>query len=52
MHQTEVFLSYMYNQAFNFLDFGYASAIAWVLAVLILLISAIQFRFIRQAYNY
>lgn len=52
MHQTEVFLSYMYNQAFNFLDFGYASAIAWVLAVLILIISLIQFRFIRQTYDY
>jgi multiple sugar transport system permease protein len=52
MHQTEVFLSYMYNQAFNFLDFGYASAIAWVLAALILVISAIQFRFIRQTYHY
>ncbi|HEX7003662.1 MAG TPA: sugar ABC transporter permease [Trueperaceae bacterium] len=51
-HSTEVFLSYMYNQAFNFLDFGYASAIAWVLAGLILLISVIQFRFIRQTYSY
>lgn len=51
-HQTEVFLSYMYHQAFTFLDFGYASAIAWVLAALILVISLIQFRFIRQAYDY
>jgi multiple sugar transport system permease protein len=42
----------MYNQAFNFLDFGYASAIAWTLALLILVISIIQFRFIRQTYRY
>jgi multiple sugar transport system permease protein len=52
LHRTEVFLSYMYNQAFNFLDFGYASAIAWVLALLIFSISMIQFRFIRQTYRY
>jgi multiple sugar transport system permease protein len=52
LHRTEVFLSYMYNQAFNFLDFGYASAIAWTLALLILVISIIQFRFIRQTYRY
>lgn len=52
VHQTEVFLSYMYNQAFSFLDFGYASAIAWVLAALVLAISLVQFRLIRSTYEY
>lgn len=52
LHQTEVFLSYMYNQAFNYLDFGYASAIAWTLAALILIISLVQFRLIRANYEY
>lgn len=52
LNQTEVFLSYMYNQAFNFLDFGYASAIAWMLAAMILVISLIQFRFVKQEYEY
>lgn len=52
VHQTEVFLSYMYNQAFNFLDFGYASAIAWMLAALILAISLVQFRLIKSTYEY
>lgn len=52
VHQTEVFLSYMYNQAFNFLDFGYASSIAWVLAALILAISLVQFRLIKSTYEY
>lgn len=52
LHQTEVFLSYMYNQAFNFLDFGYASAIAWTLAALILIISLVQFRLIKANYEY
>ena len=47
-HQTEVFLSYMYNQAFTFLDFGYSSAIAFVLAVLIVAISFIQMRYFRD----
>lgn len=52
VHQTEVFLTYMYNQAFSFLDFGYASAIAWMLAALILVISLVQFRLIKSTYEY
>lgn len=52
MHQTEVFLSYMYNQAFRYLDFGYASAIAWVLALLVLAVSLVQLRFLRQSAEY
>lgn len=48
-HQTEVPLSYMYNQAFTFLDFGYASALAFVLAVIIMAISAVQIRFFGRA---
>lgn len=46
-HQTEVFLSYMYNQAFKFLDFGYASAISFVLAMFIVLVSTVQMRYFR-----
>lgn len=52
IHQTEVFLSYMYHQAFDFLDFGYGSAIAWTLAALILAISFVQFRLVKQSYEY
>ncbi len=47
-HQTEVFLTYMYNQAFSFLDFGYASAIAFVLTLGIVLVSTFQLRYFRQ----
>ncbi len=52
LRQTEVFLSYMYDQAFNFLDFGYAAAIAWTLAALVLAISLVQFRLIKSTYEY
>jgi multiple sugar transport system permease protein len=52
MHQTEVFLSYMYNQAFRYLEFGYASAIAWVLALLVLAVSLVQLRYLRQTAEY
>jgi multiple sugar transport system permease protein len=46
-HETEVFLSHMYNQAFTFLEFGYGSAIAFVLAAIILVISSLQLRYFR-----
>lgn len=44
---TEVLLTYMYKQAFSFLDFGYGSAIAFLLTGIILTLSMIQWRFLR-----
>jgi lactose/L-arabinose transport system permease protein len=35
---------YLYQNAFTYFDFGYASAIAYVLAVLIGILGLIQFR--------
>src|SRR5690606_22621587 len=46
--QTEVLLTYMYRQAFEYLDFGYGSAIAVILTVLVFVLSAIQLRLFRD----
>jgi multiple sugar transport system permease protein len=48
LQQTEVILSYMYHQAFDFLDFGYGSAMSFMMAVFIIVLSFIQIRFFRQ----
>ena len=48
MKQTEVILSYMYHQAFDFLDFGYGAALSYILAALILVLSFLQIRFLRR----
>jgi multiple sugar transport system permease protein len=45
--QTEVVLSYMYHQAFVFLDFGYGSALAFTLALIVFAISFVQMRLFR-----
>ena len=42
---TRVLVYQIYNTAFRFLEFGYASAIAMVLFVLVLGITLVQFRF-------
>jgi multiple sugar transport system permease protein len=34
----------MYRQAFDFLDFGYAAALSFLLAIVIMLVSYAQFR--------
>lgn len=39
---------YIYNQAFQFGDFGYAAAISWVVALIILGLVSIQFRLFRD----
>jgi multiple sugar transport system permease protein len=46
--QTDVVLSYMYTQAFTYLDFGYGSAIAVILAVLVFLLAVLQLRIARR----
>ena len=45
---TEVPLTYMYKQAFSFLDFGYGSAMSFILAIFIFIISFLQFRFFGE----
>ena len=34
---------YIYRQAFQYFDFGYAAALSWVLFVFIMIITAVQF---------
>jgi multiple sugar transport system permease protein len=45
---TEVPLTYMYKQAFAFLDFGYASAMSFILSIIIFFISFLQFKFLGE----
>lgn len=47
MGATEVLLTYMYKQAFTYLDFGYGSAIAFLLTAIILVLSGVQWRYFR-----
>lgn len=46
--RTEVLLSYMYKQAFNFFDFGYASAMSVTMGLLIFIITYAQQRSIGK----
>ncbi len=48
MHRTETILTYMYNQAFDFLDFGYGAALSYLLAFIIFTLSFLQIRFLRK----
>ncbi len=48
MQQTEVMLSYMYHQAFDFLDFGYSAALSFILAAIIVTASSLQMKFLRR----
>jgi multiple sugar transport system permease protein len=45
---TTVLVYYLYDQAFQFFKFGYASAIAYLLFIVILVVTAIQFRASRR----
>jgi multiple sugar transport system permease protein len=46
--QTDVVLTYMYTQAFKYSDFGYASSIAVLLAVLVFILAVVQLRVMRR----
>ncbi len=43
-NSTLVYLIYVYRNAFNFFRMGYASAMAWVLFIIILALTFIQFK--------
>jgi multiple sugar transport system permease protein len=45
---TEVLLTYMYRQAFEFLDFGYGSALAVLLTGIVFALSVVQLRLFRS----
>ena len=46
--RTEVLLTYMYQQAFANLDFGYGSAIAVLLTIIVFVLSIVQLRVFRD----
>ncbi|MFL6122101.1 carbohydrate ABC transporter permease [Actinophytocola sp.] len=46
------YLVYLFQQAFQFLHMGYASALAWLLFVVIMIITAIQIRVSRKFVYY
>lgn len=48
LQRTEVLLSYMYHQAFDYLEFGYGAALSFGLAVIIVVLSFLQIRFLRK----
>lgn len=48
LHQTEVLLTYMYTQAFDFLEFSYGASISWVLAAIVFALSLVQLRALRR----
>jgi multiple sugar transport system permease protein len=46
--ETEVLLTYMYRQAFTFLDFGYGASISFVLTGIVFVLSLVQLRLFRR----
>jgi multiple sugar transport system permease protein len=48
LDQTHFILTLMYDATFNRLDFGYGSAISYLLTIFVFIISIIQIRFLRR----
>jgi multiple sugar transport system permease protein len=46
--QTQVLLTYMYREAFSYLDFGYGSAICFLLTLIVFAIALVQLRVFRR----
>jgi len=44
VRSTLVYNLYLYQSAFKFFEMGYASALAWVLLVIVLFVTALVFR--------
>ncbi|MGD2151925.1 MAG: sugar ABC transporter permease, partial [Gemmatimonadales bacterium] len=48
LHATDVIVYHIYQNAWQFLRMGYASAMSWVLFAVIFMITLIQFRFLGR----
>nr|ACF98184.1 putative sugar ABC transporter permease [uncultured bacterium 1114] len=48
VHATNLYVLHLYGYAFQFFKMGYASALSWVLFVIILAFTALQFRLARR----
>jgi multiple sugar transport system permease protein len=48
LDSTQVLLTYMYREAFSFLDFGYGSAISFTLTMIVFVVSVVQLRLFRR----
>jgi len=47
-----VFVYYLFNNAFTYFKMGYASALAWILFIIILILTLIQLRFAKHWVHY
>lgn len=47
---TIVYVMYLYEKAFTWLDMGYGAALAWILFAIIMLLTLLQFKFSRWVY--
>jgi multiple sugar transport system permease protein len=52
VHRTEVLLTYMYNNAFSYLDLGYGSALSYLFAIMVFGLSIFQMRLLRRKVEY
>lgn len=43
-YSTNFYMLHLFNNAFRFLEMGYASALAWIFTILVLLLTIFQFR--------
>ncbi len=48
LRSTEVLVFILYNYAFKFFEMGYASAIAWVIFLVVLVFTLLQWKFLPQ----
>jgi multiple sugar transport system permease protein len=48
LDETQVLLSYMYRWAFSYLDFGYGSAISFILTLIVFALALVQLRLFRR----
>jgi multiple sugar transport system permease protein len=52
LHRTDVLLTYMYSNAFEFLDLGYGAALSYLFALIVFVLSLVQIRLLRRPVEY
>lgn len=51
LRSTEVIVFLIYQEAFRFFQMGYASALAWIVFLLVLVLTIVQWKFVPQSHT-
>ena len=52
LNTTNFWVYYIFEEAFSYFNLAYAAALSWLLLILVLLLTLLEFRYLRRLVHY